>query len=62
MLWEDAISKHGKPQTINSDQGAQYTSQLWIRKLEDQGIKPSMTGVGRCIDNVFMSVYGITQI
>ena len=51
---EDAISKHGKPQTINSDQGAQYTSQLWIRKLEDQGIKPSMTGVGRCIDNVFI--------
>lgn len=51
---EDAIAKHGKPKIINSDQGVQYTSRLWIEKLEKQGIKPSMTGVGRCIDNVFI--------
>lgn len=51
---EDAIAKHGKPQIINSDQGSQYTSELWIEKLTKEQIKLSMTGVGRCIDNVFI--------
>lgn len=30
---KDAISRHGKPQIINSDQGSQYTSPAWIRFL-----------------------------
>jgi putative transposase len=51
---EDAISKYGKPEIINSDQGSQYTSDLWIKQLRDLGIKISMTGKGRCNDNAYI--------
>lgn len=30
---EDAVSKYGAPEIINSDQGSQYTSTLWIKAL-----------------------------
>ena len=37
---------------MNSDQGSQYTSELWTRYLEDErGIKISMDGKGRALDN-----------
>ena len=42
------------PETFNTDQGAQYTSIEFIRILLDRGIKVSMDGRGRAIDNVFM--------
>lgn len=44
----------GCPETFNTDQGAQYTSMEFIRILLDRGIKVSMDGRGRAIDNVFM--------
>ena len=31
---EDAITQHGKPEIVNSDQGTQYTSALWTQYLE----------------------------
>lgn len=46
--------KQGKPEIINSDQGSQFTSELWTDALKDQKIKISMTGKGRCIDNVYI--------
>lgn len=51
---EDAVSKYGKPEIINSDQGSQYTSDLWIKQLKDLDIKISMTGKGRCNDNAYI--------
>jgi putative transposase len=51
---EDAVSKHGKPEIINSDQGCQYTSDLWIKMVRDLDIKISMTGKGRCNDNAYI--------
>ena len=48
---EDAVLKYGVPKIINSDQGAQFTSEAWIKKLDDYGIKVSMTSKGRCCDN-----------
>jgi putative transposase len=45
---------HAKPEIINSDQGCQFTSEEWINFLRDQGIKVSMTGVGRCHDNIYI--------
>lgn len=30
-----AIEEHGKPEIINSDQGAQYTSHAWTQYLMD---------------------------
>ena len=35
-------------------QGAQFTSQEFIRVLEKQGIQISMDGRGRALDNVFV--------
>jgi putative transposase len=51
---EDAVSKYGKPEIINSDQGRQYTSDLWINLAKDLNIKVSMTGKGRCNDNAYI--------
>ena len=42
------------PEMFNTDQGAQYTSMDFIRILLDRGIKVSMDGRGRAIDNVFI--------
>lgn len=41
----------GKPAIINTDQGVQFTSSAWTRRLESAGVKVSMGGVGRCYDN-----------
>lgn len=48
----EAVRKYGKPEIVNSDQGSQFTSEIWITALESYGIKVSHDGVGRCIDNI----------
>lgn len=45
---------HGKPTIINSDQGCQFTSEAWISCLLAANVKISMTGKGRCSDNIFI--------
>ena len=49
-----AILKYGNPDIINSDQGAQFTSEDWLKTLNDQKIKVSMTGKGRSNDNAYI--------
>lgn len=44
----------GEPEIINSDQGCQFTSDDWIDFLREWGIKISMTGKGRCLDNIYI--------
>lgn len=51
---EDAISVHGKPLIVNSDQGSQYTSALWTQYLEKEEIRISMDGKGRATDNIWI--------
>ena len=51
---EEAIAQYGVPQIINSDQGCQFTSELYVACLEKRGISISMDGKGRAIDNVFI--------
>ena len=51
---EQAIVKHGKPEIVNSDQGVQFTSRKYTELLEQQGIKISIDGKGRAIDNIFI--------
>lgn len=46
-----AISRF-KPEIVNSDQGAQFTDEKWIKVLKDGGISISMDGKGRCLDNI----------
>ena len=50
-----AIVKTGRRSDIfNTDQGCQFTSAEWIARLTDLGIKISMDGRGRWMDNVFI--------
>ena len=51
---KQAIADHGKPEIINSDQGSQFTCEDWITYLEKEGIRISMDGKGRAIDNIFI--------
>lgn len=46
-----AIKQHGAPEIVNSDQGSQFTSHEYISLLQDNGIKISMNGKGRALDN-----------
>jgi putative transposase len=50
-----AVEKTGNiPEIVNSDQGAQFTSKPWVTCLEELGIKISMDGKGRWVDNVMI--------
>jgi len=42
------------PEVFNSDQGVQFTSQAFTGRLEKAGIRISMDGRGRCMDNIFV--------
>lgn len=50
----EAMHRHGKPVIMNSDQGSQFTSDLYINLLKDNEIDISMDGKGRAIDNIFI--------
>ena len=50
----EALALYGTPEIFNSDQGAQFTSETFTAVLKDAGVKISMDGVGRAIDNVFI--------
>ncbi len=51
---EEAISRFGRPEIFNTDQGAQFTSEAFTQALRDRGVAISMDGKGRCLDNVFV--------
>jgi putative transposase len=51
---EQAIAQYGAPTMINSDQGSQFTSDVYVNCLEKHGIAISMDGKGRAIDNVYI--------
>ena len=51
---EEALAKFGDPEIFNTDQGSQFTSEEWIKVLQDAGVAISMDGKGRWIDNVFI--------
>jgi len=46
--------KKGKPEIFNSDQGSQFTATEWLKVLQDNKIRISMDGRGRCFDNIFV--------
>lgn len=50
---DEALSR-GKPEIFNSDQGSQFTSEAFVGRLQDAGVKISMDGRGRAFDNIFM--------
>jgi putative transposase len=51
---EEALARFGKPEIFNTDQGSQFTSPRFTGVLQDAGIRISMDGRGRWMDNVFI--------
>lgn len=50
----EAINRYGSPEIFNTDQGSQFTSEAFTDVLKGNGIKISMDGKGRWVDNVFI--------
>ncbi len=46
--------QHGRPDIFNTDQGVQFTAHDFIHELETAGIRISMDGRGRYLDNIFV--------
>lgn len=51
---KQAIDDHGKPEIVNSDQGSQFTCEQWVEYLNGRGIRISMDGKGRAVDNIYI--------
>src|SRR3978361_828308 len=51
---EDALARFGRPDIFNSDQGSQFTSPRFTGVLQAAGVRISMDGRGRWMDNVFI--------
>ena len=50
---EDAL-RRGSPGIFNTDQGAQFTSDSFTRRRRGAGVRISMNGKGRALDNIFV--------
>ena len=51
--FEEAIKKIF-PEIVNSDQGCQFTSEMWMKVVDSCGAKVSMDGKGRWADNIII--------
>jgi putative transposase len=50
----EAALARGQPEIFNTDQGAQFTSPAFTGRLATAGVRISMDGRGRALDNVFV--------
>jgi putative transposase len=51
---QEAMARHGQPEIFNTDQGVQFTRATFLNELETRGVRVSMDGRGRFIDNIFI--------
>lgn len=51
---QEALWRYGEPEIFNTDQGTQFTAEAFTGVLRGLGVKISMDGKGRCIDNIFV--------
>jgi len=51
---KEALDRYGPPEIFNTDQGAQFTSAPFTETLSAAGVKISMDGKGRYLDNIFI--------
>jgi putative transposase len=51
-MLEEALAA-GRPEVFNTDQGVPFTAAAWAGRLEAAGVRVSMDGRGRCLDNAF---------
>ena len=50
----EALIRFGPPDIMSTDQGSQFTSWAWTDRLRKAGVKISMDGKGRFLDNIFV--------
>ena len=50
----EAFNKYGKPEIFNTGQGRLFTSEKFTGKLKNSGVRISMDGKGRALDNVYV--------
>jgi putative transposase len=50
----DRALEQAVPEIFNTDQGAQFTSEAFVGRLLAHGVRVSMDGRGRALDNVFI--------
>lgn len=50
----EAMERYGRPEIFNTDQGVQFTSAAFVDELADRGVRISMDGKGRYLDNIFI--------
>ena len=50
----EALARYGRPEIFNTDQGSQFTSPRFTGVLTEAGVRVSMDGRGRWMDNVFI--------
>ena len=50
----EALARYGAPEIFNTDQGSQFTDDDFTALLLEKGVRVSMDGKGRWIDNVFI--------
>ena len=55
---QEALEGYGPPEIFNSDQGSQFTSVDFTDVLKVAGVRISMDGKGRWMDNVFIECLG----
>jgi putative transposase len=51
---EEAVERYGPPEIFNTDQGSQFTGIDFTEVLKEAGIRISMDGKGRWMDNIFI--------
>jgi putative transposase len=51
---QEALTRFGRPEIFNTDQGSQFTAEVFTETLQVNAIRISMDGKGRWIDNVFV--------
>jgi len=51
---QEAVGRYGQPEIFNTDQGVQFTSAAFLEELERRGVRISMDGKGRFLDNIFI--------
>jgi putative transposase len=51
---EEALARFGWPEIFNTDLGSQFTSPRFTGLLQQAGVRISMDGRGRWVDNVFI--------
>ena len=51
---QEAMDRYSQPEVFNTDQGVQFTSAAFLDELETGGVRISMDGKGRFLDNIFI--------